>query len=77
LKCAKEDEVVDYREVKLKRLELKFYWRDEEGEGAISKADADRLRAEDKVTALDFLADVISAAEGLYNEILDKEEVKS
>jgi hypothetical protein len=63
--------------VKLKRLELKFYWRDEEGEGAISRADADRLRAEDRVTALDFLADVIAAAEKLYNEILASDGVEA
>jgi len=58
----------------MKRLELKFYWRDEAGDGAMSKADADRLRAEDQVVALDFLVDVMAEAKGLYIELLTRTE---
>jgi hypothetical protein len=53
-------------------MEVKFYWREERGEGAISQADRKRLLDTDWVTAADFLSDVIFAAQALYDEVLEQ-----
>ena len=53
-------------------MEVKFYWRDSAGEGAISQADRKRLLDTDWITAADFLSDVIFAAQALYDEVLEQ-----
>jgi hypothetical protein len=53
-------------------MEVKFYWREESGEGAISQADRKRLLDTDWITAADFLVDVIRDAQALYDEVLEQ-----
>jgi len=53
-------------------MEVKFYWRDDQGEGNISKADRKRLLDTHWVLAADFLSDVIHDAQVLYNEVLER-----
>ena len=53
-------------------MEVKFYWRDSAGEGAISQTDRKRLLDTHWVTAADFLVDVMHDAQALYDEVLEQ-----
>ena len=53
-------------------MEVKFRWREDEGEGVISAADRKRVLEAHWVTAADFMRDVIHYAELLYEEVLEK-----
>lgn len=56
-------------------MKLSVVWNDRDGEGRLSKADAQRLRdiAQESiggyVTVLDFLTDVLDLTEELYEEL--------
>ena len=53
-------------------MEVKFRWKESDGEGVISAADRKRVLEAHWVTAADFMRDVIHYAELLYEEVLEK-----
>lgn len=56
-------------------MEVKFRWKDNEGEGVISAADRRRVLEVHWVTAADFLQDVIYETQKLYDEVLERRNV--
>lgn len=60
----------------MRRLKATFAWRYEAGDGKLSKVDASSIRQTDRITALDFLSDIISEAQELYNDILISPEAE-
>ena len=52
-------------------MAVKFYWRENDGEGVMGAADRKHLLEANRVYALDFLQDIINEASNLYDYIIE------